>query len=207
MKRVNEVLADPGKYHPAYDKAAGCEIAGFVWFQGFNDLVGDYPGGKQNKDYSEYSRLMACFIRDIRKDLKVPEMPFVIGVLGIGGVDTEHPFCKAQEAPAALPEFKGNVAAVRTEQYWDPELARIEKKRDDACRKEALVRDPKLAESAKQKPWLLDKAAWALRKEMTPKVLPPEEQNFLKVGTSNQAYHYMGSAYIYGNIGNLPHPS
>jgi hypothetical protein len=34
-----------------------------------------------------------------------------------------------------------------------------------------------------------------------PKVLTPEEQNFQKVGTSNQAYHYMGSAYIYGNIG------
>jgi hypothetical protein len=36
---------------------------------------------------------------------------------------------------------------------------------------------------------------------MRPKVLTPEEQNFYKVGTSNQAYHYMGSAYIYGNIG------
>ena len=200
VKRVGEVLADPAKYHPAYDKAAGCEIAGFVWFQGFNDLVGPYPGGKANKDYSEYSRLMACFIRDIRKDLKTPEMPFVIGVLGIGGVE-DHPFRKAQEAPAALPEFKGNVAAVRTGQYWDPELARIEKIVDESARKEALARDPKLAELAKQKPWLLDKAAWKLKKEMRGKVLSAEEQNFLKVGTSNARFHYMGSAYIYGNIG------
>lgn len=199
VTRVNEVLADPGKYHPAYDKAAGCEIAGFVWFQGFNDMVGDYPGGKANKDYSEYSRLLACFIRDIRKDLKAPKMPFVIGVLGIGGVDTEHPFRKAQEAPAALPEFKGNVAAIRTEKYWDPELARIEKKVKDACRKEALAKDPKLTDA--QKPWLLDKAASKLKKEVAKKVLTPDEQNFVKVGTSNQAFHYMGSAYIYGNIG------
>lgn len=35
IKHVNEVLADPGKYHPAYNKADGYEIAGFVWFQGF----------------------------------------------------------------------------------------------------------------------------------------------------------------------------
>ena len=201
VKRVSEVLANPGKYHPAYDKAAGCEIAGFAWFQGFNDLVGDYPGGKQNKDYSEYSRLMACFIRDIRKDLKVPQMPFVIGVMGIGGVGQQASFRTAQEAPAALPDFKGNVAAVRTEPYWDPEFVRIEKKLDDACRKEALARDPKLAESAKKKPWLLDKAAGKLKKEMAPKVLPPEEQNFIKVGTSSAGYHYMGSAYMYGNIG------
>jgi hypothetical protein len=198
VKRVNEVLADPGKYHPAYDKAAGYEIAGFVWFQGFNDLIGDYPGGKQNKDYSEYSRLMACFIRDIRKDLKAPKMPFVIGVMGIGGVGEQPTFRKAQEAPAALPEFKGNVAAVRTEQYWDPELARIQKKVDDAAHKEALARDPELA---KGKSRALAKAASNLRREMTKKVLSPEEQNILKVGTSSQAFHYMGSAYIYGNIG------
>lgn len=199
VKDVNKVLADPGKYHPAYDKAAGYEIAGFVWFQGFNDLVGDYPGGKQNKDYSEYSRLLACFIRDIRKDLKAPKMPFVIGVMGIGGVGQQPTFRKAQEAPAALPEFKGNVAAVRTEQYWDPELARIQKKLDDATHKEALAKDPTLANeknSRKEK-----KAAKELKKGMSKTVLTPEEQNFLKVGTSNQAFHYMGSAYIYGNIG------
>ncbi len=91
IKRVNEVLADPGKYHPAYKKADGYEIAGFVWFQGFNDLVGPYPykdpkqGKKSGKDYSEYSRLLGLFIKDIRKDLKTPKMPFVIGVMGIGG--------------------------------------------------------------------------------------------------------------------------
>ena len=144
---------------------------------------------------------MACFIRDIRRDLDAPRMPFVIGVLGIGGVNMEHPFRKAQEAPAALPEFQGNVTAVRTGQYWDPELARIEKKLWDATRAEALDRNPELADVAEQKPWVLDKVVWKLRKEMRPKALTPEELNFLETGTSNQAYHYMGSAYIYGNIG------
>lgn len=188
VERVNEVLADPGKYHPAYDKDAGYEIAGFVWFQGFNDMLGLYPGSKYDKDYSEYSRLMATFIRDIRKDLHAPKMPFVIGVLGIGGVEPEHPFRNAQEAPAALPEFEGNVAAVRTGQYWDPELARIEEKLKEATRKEALARNPELAKVAEQQPWKLDKAAWKLRKEVRPQALTSEEQNFQKVGTSNQAY-------------------
>lgn len=28
---------------------------------------------------------MAKFIKDLRKDLKAPDLPFVIGVLGVGG--------------------------------------------------------------------------------------------------------------------------
>ena len=31
-------------------------------------------------------------------------------------------FRKAMAAPSLLPEFKGNVAAIRTEKYWDREL-------------------------------------------------------------------------------------
>ena len=41
VAHVHDVLADPVKYHPAYDAAAGYEVAGFVWFQGFNDLLLD----------------------------------------------------------------------------------------------------------------------------------------------------------------------
>jgi hypothetical protein len=62
-----------------------------MWFQGFNDMVGPYPrtepnkGKKSTKDFSEYSRLLSCFIRNVRKDLNAPELPFVVGVLGVGG--------------------------------------------------------------------------------------------------------------------------
>lgn len=42
-------------------------------------------GKKGVKDYSQYSRLMSFFSRDVRKDLSVPRLPFVIGVLGVGG--------------------------------------------------------------------------------------------------------------------------
>ena len=36
---VKQVLANPGRVCPAYDPKEGYEIAGFIWFQGFNDMV------------------------------------------------------------------------------------------------------------------------------------------------------------------------
>ena len=36
---VRKVLGDIKRVVPGYDEKQGCELAGFVWFQGFNDLV------------------------------------------------------------------------------------------------------------------------------------------------------------------------
>ena len=36
---VQDVLKDLKKHHPEYDASVGYEIAGFVWFQGFNDRL------------------------------------------------------------------------------------------------------------------------------------------------------------------------
>lgn len=200
VKRTREVLADPGKYHPAYKKEDGYEIAGFVWFQGFNDLVGRYPSKDGAKDFSEYSRLMASFIRDVRKDLDAPKMPFVIGAIGINGPidnpkDNQYQLRLAQVAPASMPEFKGNVAAVRTEKYWDMELKRIQNKLNKAAEAKLKAENPKLGGRA------LRRAIGKKAKSMKSEVLSPAEQKIIETGTSNAAYHYMGSAYIYGNIG------
>jgi hypothetical protein len=114
--------------------AAGYELAGFLWFQGFNNIVGDYPlkipkDKKSGKNYSEYSRLIACLIRDVRMELAAPDMPFVVGVLGVGGPKKEpDAFRQSIAAPAAMPEFKGNVFNVFTEKYFPVELSHIEKK-------------------------------------------------------------------------------
>ena len=208
VKHVNTVLADLGTYHPAYNKDDGYEITGFIWFQGYNDLVAGYPKVTASEkipahtDFSEYSRLMACFIRDVRKDFKTPKMPIVMGVMGIDGpiVDTkakQYWFRNAQEAPAALPEFKGNVAAVRTEHYWDMVSKKIHDKLHDAATKQALIDQPNL----KARRVGLRKAVDRLKKSMKTTVLTPEEINFIEVGESNASYHYMGSAYCYGKIG------
>ena len=124
IEHVKKVLADPKQVCPEYDEKAGYELAGFVWLQGFNDLVDGqtYPGPDQPEQYALYSDLLAHFIRDVRRDLSAPKMPFVIGVLGVEGEKNVN-FRKAMAAPADMPEFKGNVVAVDTAPFWDHDIA------------------------------------------------------------------------------------
>ena len=117
---VHGVLDNLKDHHKGYDPAAGYEIAGFVWFQGFNDQFD--PAFKAN-----YRDNMVAFIKDIRSEYKAPKMPFVIGVLGTGqtkkNVD-KNEVSVAQRAAAAMPEFKGNVVAV--ESYTEYALDSLE---------------------------------------------------------------------------------
>jgi len=128
IEHVQRVLADPKRVCPEYDQKVGFELAGFVWLQGFNDLVDGqtYPNG----NYEEYSRLLSHFIRDVRKDLSAPKMPFVIGVLGVDGEKNVN-FRKAMAAPADMPEFKGNVVAVDTAPFWDYDIAAAQPKQGE----------------------------------------------------------------------------
>ena len=130
MDHVKMVLADPKRVCPAYDTKNGYELAGFVWLQGFNDLVDGttYPGPDKPGKYDVYSDLLAQFIRDVRKDLSAPKMPFVIGVLGVGGMGDHQVFRKAMAAPADMPEFRGTVVAVETAPFWDPAIEVAESK-------------------------------------------------------------------------------
>ena len=63
-------------------------------------------------------------------------MPFVIGVMGIGGVKEDKKpgdqkyFRQAQASPASLPEFMGNVVAVPTASYWDDDLEALQARMD-----------------------------------------------------------------------------
>ncbi len=133
IDHVKKVLADPKRVCPEYDEKAGFELAGFVWLQGFNDLVDGttYPGPDQPGRFDEYSRLLAHFIRDVRKDLSAPKMPFVIGVLGVGGESENAIFRKAMAAPADMPEFNGNVIAVKTAPFWDKDIEAAEPKKSE----------------------------------------------------------------------------
>lgn len=92
-------------------------LAGFGWHQGWNDRIND-------KFNAEYESNLAHFIRDIRRDLGVAALPFVIAETGMSGPEEKHPralaLMKAQAAVAAYPEFKGNVAFVSTRAFWRP---------------------------------------------------------------------------------------
>lgn len=204
IEHVNHVLADPKKYHPDYDPSQGYEIAGFVWFQGWNDAVDrdNYPERDQPGGYDVYSTLLAQFIRDVRKDLKAPRMPFVIGVMGVGGpVDLNHPnrytastqnFRDAMATPASLPEFEGSVVAVRTEHFWDPlQGSADEKKGQVRAEIDKLKKDGRTFEKGEES---------ALFDQKLAEALTPQEMEAYK-GISHQGYHYLGSAKILGRIG------
>lgn len=107
---VRAVLDNLQDNHPAYDVDAGYEIAGFVWFQGFNDQFS--PAFRDN-----YRSNMISFIKDVRKEYDAPNMPFVIGVLGTGVTAekvAENAVSVGQREAAKAPEFKDNVAAVES---------------------------------------------------------------------------------------------
>jgi alpha-galactosidase len=65
---------------------------------------------------------MGHFIRDVRRDLGTPNMPFVIAETGMGGLVEKNKralqLMDAQAAVAEEEEFKGNVAFVGTRAFW-----------------------------------------------------------------------------------------
>jgi alpha-galactosidase len=200
IEHVRKVLADIKRVVPEYDPKQGYELAGFVWFQGFNDLVSTWTYDKCNQPggYDMYGQLLAQFIRDVRKDLSAPKMPFVIGAMGIGGVkEDEKPgsqkyFRQAQAVPALLPEFKGNVAAVQTAPFWDDEL--------DALQQRMEKFNAKMDHEAKKNPSVSQAARDEAYNKALAENFTAEELKRMK-GISNGGYHYLGAAKIMAPIG------
>jgi hypothetical protein len=116
LKHVKDVLGNIKKHFPGYD-GKGYELVGFGWHQGWNDRVNQAAN-------DEYEKNLANFIRDVRKDLGVKNLPFVIAETGMSGHKEKHPralsLMKAQAAVAKYDEFKGNVAFVGTKDYYRP---------------------------------------------------------------------------------------
>lgn len=116
IEEVKTTLANLRDLFPDYSNC-GYEIAGLVWFQGFNDVIND--------DFrEEYGKNMVNFIRDVRKELRTPQLPVVIGELGMGGVKVNPRYAhkhyamrKAQKAPSQMPEFVGTVGYARTSPF------------------------------------------------------------------------------------------
>ena len=116
FEHVDAVLGDLKTHFPEYD-GRGYEIAGFGWHQGWNDRV--------NQAFNDaYEQNMANFIRDVRKELGIEKLPFVIAETGMSGHDEKHPralsLMRAQAAVAEREEFRGNVAFVGTKDFFRP---------------------------------------------------------------------------------------
>lgn len=205
---VKHVLSDLKRVCPAYDDKQGYEIAGMVWLQGWNDMVNRdvYPLPKQGDvtpRYAEYSRLLANFIRDVRKDISAPQMPFVIGVMGIeGSKPNEHiaAFREAMAAPAALPEFKSNVIAVPTAPFWSEELGAIADKRDEV-RQMGYYLKTKSAKHANADGSMSEPQQRGYLKKFEADLISPAEEALWKRGASNAGYHYLGCAKTFALMG------
>lgn len=116
LRHVRDVLENIETYFPGY-KGQGYEIVGFGWHQGWNDRV--------NQAFNDaYETNLANFIRDVRKELEIEKLPFVIAETGMSGHEEKHPralsLMRAQAAVAKYKEFEGNVAFVGTKDFYRP---------------------------------------------------------------------------------------
>ena len=116
VRHVKEITGNLKKYYPKY-KGKGYEIVGMGWHQGWNDRI-------SQPAVDVYEKNMENFIKDIRKDLGLKNLPFVIANTGMGGWDIVGSYkAKVEKLMVAqlamadakkYPEFKGNVGGVET---------------------------------------------------------------------------------------------
>jgi alpha-galactosidase len=116
VRQARSALARVGEEFPEW-AGRSAKLAGFGWHQGWNDRI-------NGQFVQEYGRNMAHFIRDLRRDLQAPLLPFVIAETGMGGFgETDAKALALMEAQAAVPqspEFRSSVAFVGTRAAWRP---------------------------------------------------------------------------------------
>ncbi len=203
---VKKVLADPKQVVPDYDAKQGYEIAGFVWYQGFNDMVDSqiYPKHNQPDRFATYSENLAHFIRDVRKDFNAPKMPFVIGVMGVGGLKDQSQgmvtFRQAMAAPAEMPAFKDNVIAVQTAPFWSDELGEIDAKRAKISQMNHFL-ESKHKDHANANGTMTPEQKKEYLTKFEADLISPAEVALWKRGASNAGYHYLGCAKTFALMG------
>ena len=121
VAEIHKVLDNLKTSFPSYN-GQGYEIAGFVWFHGWNDIVGGVYADR-------YETNLVQFIKSLRAEFKVPKAPFVIAACGFGGWDTtgkgSGQTLKVINAQLAVsgekgkyPEFAGNVKTTESRDFW-----------------------------------------------------------------------------------------
>lgn len=203
VDHVKFVLKDIKRVVPSYNEKDGYELAGFVWLQGWNDMVDrnvypELPKDSGKNRFANYSEWLTAFIRDTRKDLGVPKLPFVIGVMGVHGAQADPntlAFREAMAAPAALPEFAGSVKAVQTAPFYDEPLGAIFRKRSKVRQKRyELEQQVKAGKMTKE-------VAETTAKEFEATLITPADDALWKRGASNAEYHYLGCAKTFALMG------
>ncbi len=168
---THDTIRDLKKLFPAYDEKAGYEIAGLVWFQGYNDMF-DERGRK------DYGNNLVMLINDLRKEFKAPNMKVAVGVMGVNGPLNEgtiNPKQKdireGQRFVNKIPEFKGNVKAFESAPLLHPKV--VELTAGEWLRIRDFKKDPHTA----------------------------EEKALLQRATSNMGFHYNGEGRFFILLG------
>jgi hypothetical protein len=113
IAEVREALANLKTDFPSYD-GRGYELAGFVWYHGWND------GVNPKTAVPEYEQNLVNLIHDVRHEFDAPRLPVVIGELTGPWVKAPpewEALRRAQAMAAARPEFAGNVVFVPTHDF------------------------------------------------------------------------------------------
>ncbi len=114
VTKVKGVLEDLNGEFPGLGK--DYEIVGFGWHQGWND-------GCSMPMCQEYEVNLKHFIRDVRKEFGVENLPFVVADSGFGGAKDggrRQMIRDAQAAPGKDKEFEGHFRCVQTGEFHRP---------------------------------------------------------------------------------------
>lgn len=113
IAEVREALASLKRDFPDYS-GDGYELAGFIWYHGWND------GVDPRNAIPQYEQNLVHLIRDVRLEFKTPNLPVVIGELTgpwIQAPPEWETLRTAQRKAAERPEFKRTVRFVGTRDF------------------------------------------------------------------------------------------
>jgi alpha-galactosidase len=208
VKEVRECLAHLDTDFPQL-KGLKTEICGFVWFQGWNDMC--QPGDDiRQQVYDEYCPNFVHLVQDLRAEFKLPNLPVVMGELGVGGEKADKnmlDFRAGQAKIATCPELKGSLGYLRTAPFWYPELDELPQKMEAEERrvrqavaaqlKEQLKNKPESEDPKKLEQLVQDAGDKALEKDAAFQQAKQESDRHV----CNWYCHYQGSARVYCMVG------
>lgn len=205
IRHVRETLSNAGtikKIVPDYDPQAGFELAGFVWFQGWNDMCNRYY-------IEQYTGNMINFISDVRKEFDKPDLPFIVGILGVYGTDPDSrkfdktlpvsDFRKAQLAAVQQYDhkvsepYRGNVIAVDSGPFYELGLSDIYWKLRLTNEWKLRIKNGEMTRKEAKK----ERARYGF----SDNGLTKKEQSILDRCASNAEYHYLGSGKTFVRLG------
>lgn len=144
---INECLDRIDEIVPGY-AGQGYDLAGAAWFQGWNDYcqwhvrIDGRPVGEGIIE--SYPATLAAMFTDLRRDLGAPDLPVVVGEMGVGGEEIairaldegDHEaraimaFRRAQAA-AVVAMDDDRIVFVPTAVYWDDRLESLRRQAEE----------------------------------------------------------------------------